>query len=236
MAEKKERKNKEIKKKRGSKEKKSTFLSRFLLFILFFVLLLAVSFGGIFVSAYSTRIFSALSNDYYLLQYGLDGLSDTTSSYVKPDELFFGDTLYLCMDDVAAMCEFTVVGDYDALTYFPADAPTEAATFYYSSELVSINGETFRMGAEMLEKNGKIYVPASFFTSYASGITVTYDEEKTKYTVARISLGTEYDPLDVAYQVYQPIDFLAERSMTVNPVKQGAVFSTALPVTSNNGQ
>ncbi len=217
-------------KNKRKKQKKPKAPFRALVFFLLVIAILLVSFGGIYLSAYSGWIVKALSRHTYLYQLGMDNLPDTTTERLADENLFFDGVLCLCMEDIAKLCGFTVIGDALTRTYFPTDTPEEYVTFSFDSDLVEVKGEVFRMSKEMFVRDQKIYVPASFFQSFCSGLSVTVDEEKSKITVCRVSVGVEYNALDQAVQVYQPIEFLAQKSEVIQPMDTGAMFgSFALP-------
>ncbi|MCI8332520.1 MAG: hypothetical protein HFE78_06815 [Clostridiales bacterium] len=200
---------------------------RFILltFIAFFILLSSLSFAAIGFSLYHENLLSALERNRYYYQLGIDKLSDTLVRRVDADDLYRNGQLYLSMDDVVKLCELTVTGDHTKRTYFPTDASENYVTFYFNSSQIIVNGEKMLMEGDTFVKGNVLYVPASFFQNYASGIEVIENEEKKRVTVQRVSLGTKYDVLGEMVQDYQEITFLAGTSQSLTPISEGIVIS-----------
>lgn len=218
------------KRNRTKKQKKGRDLFCFGVFLSFFLGILTLVFCGIIASAYAENIIHSFERTGYWYQLGGDDLPDTVKTYVNLENMYHADQLYLCMDDVAQLCEFTVTGDHTRRTYFPVSDPSQTVTFFFSSDQVQVNGSTCRMYGDMYEENGKIYVPASFVAQYFDGFNVSVDPEDKRgrsIRLYRTSLGVEYNVLDEAKQIYAPIRFVAGKSSTLEPIKQGSVFTAA---------
>ena len=214
------------------KQKSFGGIARLTLFAVFFILIFALVGGVILLSAYSEFLISKYRGTTAIYQKGIDGLDDTTTEYVTLENMYRDGYLYVCMDDVAQMCEMTCVGDYETRTYFPVDDPEQIVTFYFGSDTVTVNGENYVMNGDMFERGGKIYIPASFLTHYASGINFYLGENKrgtTVITLCRTSMGVKSDVLGNTVQIYEPIKYSAGRSEPLTVIKQGSVFSSALP-------
>ena len=215
------------------KKRKSRKLLFLTVFLIVFVLLSALSFGGLALSLYSENIAQSFQSTKYRYQLGLDGLDDTVLQMVTLEDMYHNGLLYISMDDVSEMCELTIVGDHTKRTYFSENNPQRSVTFYFSSDQIELNGEKKRMYGEMYEKNGEIFVPASFFEQYCTGIQIQVDDKKSKITVSRISTGVRSNILGEIEQVYQEIDFLSETSKSIENIKENSVFTAPAP--TNNG-
>ena len=220
-------------KKSASQAARISTALRLILFALFFVVILALVLGLIFVSAYSENLIRRYKGTTAVYQIGLDDLSDTTTKYVTLENMYRYGYLYICMDDVAQMCDMTCVGDYDSRTYYHVNDPSQAVTFRFGSDNAVINGEGYAMNASMYEEKGKIYVPASFFNHFCSGVDVLVGQTKsglTKITLCRVSLGAQSDLLGNTVQIYAPIQYNVSHGESLDPMKQSRVFSSAVPV------
>ncbi len=203
------------------------------LYLIFFAVLIVLTCGVFAVIVNSQRILAFIHRDSYVYQLGIDNLEDTTKKVVSASELYYDGKLYFSMDDIARLCDLTVMGDYSKRTYFPSDDDSQYVTFFYSSDKIVINGEATTMADIMFEKNGEVYVPASFFYNFSGGISITLDKEKSKITVSRVSTGTKYNTLGQEQQIYQDIVFLSGSSEELEHLNDKEVFANTVPLESD---
>ena len=220
--------NKENTKKNDNKT--SPVRALFLLYFITFVIVLILVIAFFAIALNSQRIINFFQHDSYTYQLGEDKQDGTVTRVVSDSQLFFDGVLYFSMDDISSLCELTVTGDFTKRTYFPADDDTQYVTFFYSSDKIIINGETTNMKDIMFEKNGVVYVPASFFYSFSSGISINVDYEKNKITVSRISIGSEYNTLGEEQHIYQDISFMSGSSNVIEHLNDKEVFANTSPV------
>ncbi|MCI8590645.1 MAG: hypothetical protein HFE77_08065 [Clostridiales bacterium] len=217
------KKTKKRQKDKQAQKSKRRFI--LLTFFAFFITLSLLSFAAIGLSLYQENLLSAFDRTRYYYQLGIDKLPDTIVRRVDANDLYQDGKLYLSMNDIAKLCELTVTGDHTKRTYFPTDASENYVTFYFSSSQIIVNGEKMLMEGDTYVKGNVLYVPASFFQNYASGIEVIENLEKKRVTVQRVSLGTKYDVLGELVQDYQDIIFLAGTGKNLTPISEGIVIS-----------
>lgn len=216
--------------KKAQKARKTKKIFIFALYALLFVVMAALSFGGLALSVYSDQIANALHSTRFRYQVG-----DNAPVYVNLDELYSDGMLYLSMNDIAELCELTVTGDHTKRTYFPTDDSENYVTFYFSSNQVIVNGEKMLMKAETYTVDKTIYVPVSFFENYMTGIEITVDEEKNRISVKRVSLGTKYNVLDELVEDYQEISFIAGSGTNIESINESVIIA-AFPEPTDDTQ
>lgn len=218
---------------KSNTRQRSRFSAVLTLYLIFLAVLIVLTCGVFAVIVNSQRILAFIHRDSYVYQLGIDNLEDTTKRTVPASELYYDGKLYFSMDDIARLCDLTVMGDYSKRTYFPSDDDSQYVTFFYSSDKIVINGEATTMADIMFEKNGEVYVPASFFYNFSGGISITFDKEKSKITVSRVSTGTKYNTLGKEQQIYQDIVFLSGSSNELEHLNDKEVFANTVPLESD---
>ena len=153
-----------------------------LFFIIFFVLILLV------VSFFAFDFFGGSRRS--AVEYTIGATTYTLSA----KEAYAGDTLLVCFDDVASLCEMTDVGGSDARSYF-AENSEENITFTDGSRTAVLNGKEIDMPAEATLRDGKMYVPLEMLTQYMGGIAVTQTTDSVKIERGTYNASTKDTPL-----------------------------------------
>lgn len=161
------------------------FLGRFVIFLAMFALIFSSAVGVILLRYYSYE----KPDGEILYQIGADGEVDTTSHTLKRSSIMIDDTLYINITEIALLCEFTTTGDLDEIRLISKNESNDNVKLTLDSPVVVINGNPVRLSAPVFRSGEAIYVPYEFFTSYVTGISVTYDEEKSKVTIVREQIG-----------------------------------------------
>jgi len=197
-------------------------------FVVSFTVILGIFLGGIFLSAYWENIRAGFSGETWAYTLGLEEDEYYSTKNIGDDYLYRDGVLYLNMTDIAKMCNLTVVGDFNELTYFSTENNDQRVTFYYNSDKISVNGEHYKLNGIMFEREGSIYVPASFFddSQFCSGVVIEIDEDNLTLEVYRHSLGIEYNPLDKPYHIYEEITFLTGSIQPIKLPDRGLMFSS----------
>ena len=202
-------------------------------FFISFIVLLSLSLGGIFLSAYWENIRANFSHTNWFYTVGLPEDEYYRQENISDTYLYVDNVLYLNMTDIATMCDMTVVGDFSSLTYFCINDSTQTATFYFDSDKLTVNGEHYKMNGAMFtvpakdpEKPDIVYVPASFVARFCTGVIVEINEDKHTVHLYRHSLAMEYDPLDRPYHIYEDVVFLTGSIQPVAMPDRGLMFSS----------
>ncbi len=162
------------------------YFGRFILFLLMFAGLLALSCGLFYVNLVKYEI--AARKDF---SYKVGSASAITVSY---DSMMRGGHLYVPLTPIIDLCEMAVTGDTVELRYISRDAE-EHVKFIVGSTQVFINGVEERLSAAPYLDGEDLYIPYDFFSSYVSGISVLYDQEKQAVTVAQIPVEEGSDEM-----------------------------------------
>ncbi|MBQ5389387.1 MAG: hypothetical protein IIU58_00605, partial [Clostridia bacterium] len=111
-------------------------------------------------------------------------------------EAYAGDTLLVCFDDIAAICEMTETGSADSRTFYAANSEQSIALADGSATAL-LNGNKVDMLAPAKLRGGKLYVPLAFVEQYMSGISVTRGIESGDVQIRRgeYNASTKEDPL-----------------------------------------
>lgn len=153
------------------------YFGRFILFLVMFAGMLALSAGLFYVNLVKYEI--SARRDF---SYKVGGASAQTVDY---DSMMRGGHLYVPLTPIIDLCEMAVTGDTAELRYISRDAE-EHVKFIVGSTQVFINGVEERLSAAPYLDGEDLYIPYDFFSSYVSGISVLYDQEKQAVTVAQI--------------------------------------------------
>ena len=214
-----------IKKDRKNTKKQHQALIYTGAFVLSFAILFSLVFGVIQLSANWENIRAKFSVETWTYTLGLEEDEYFTKKSISSSTIFLDNVAYLNMSDIAQMCNLTVVGDFNEITYFNVDSNDQRITFYYGSDKITVNGEHYKLNGIMFENSGNIFVPASFVSQFCSGIIVEIDDDKHTMKVYRHSLGIEYDPLDNPYHIYEDIKFATGSIQPIKLPDRGLMFS-----------
>lgn len=155
------------------------FLGRFMLFVLMFVCLLGISVGLFYANLVKYEV-AARRNFTYKV-------GDASAQSVSYDSMMRGRHLYVNLTPIIEMCEMAVTGDTAELRYISRDAK-EHVKFIVGSTQVFINGVEERLSAAPYLDGEDLYIPFDFFSSYVSGVSLLYDQEKQAVTVERVAV------------------------------------------------
>lgn len=109
-------------------------------------------------------------------------------------EAYNGDTLLVCFDDIAVLCEMTETGSAQSRTFFAANSEQSIA-IEADSQIALLNGTKVDMLATAKLRDGKLYVPLAFVEQYMSGIEVTHDGGDVEIRRGEYNASTKNNPL-----------------------------------------
>ena len=153
------------------------YFGRFMLFLLMFFGLLGISCGLFYVNLVKYEV-AARRN----FSYKVGTASAQTVNY---DSMMRGGHLYVNLTPIIEMCGLAVTGDTQELRYISRDAK-EHVKFIVGSTQVFINGVEERLSAAPYLDGEDLYIPFDFFSSYVSGVSLLYDQEKQSVTAAQV--------------------------------------------------
>ena len=180
------------------------FFGRFVLFVLMFVSLLGISIGLFYLNLVKYEV-AARRN----FSYKVGTASAQTVAY---DSMMRGGHLYVNLTPIVDLCEMAVTGDTAELRFISRDAE-EHVKFIVGSTQVFINGVEERLSAAPYLDGEDLYIPYDFFSSFVSGISVLYDQEKQSVTVAQVPVeegSAEMQSLRFAIRSDAPLKGLDE--------------------------
>ena len=158
------------------------------------------------------------------IAYQVGSVSDTVN--VPYSTLIRDGTVYVCGDDIVKLCEFSVIGTEDEIKYISPDSGNDVVTFYKNSNRATVNKNDVRLEAETFIKDGKLYIPMSFFTSYATGLVCEYkpetDSERAAIKVYKIYNETAHLVYGVPVY-YDPVSFRLKESVTLDRIDESAL-------------
>ena len=153
------------------------YFGRFMLFLVMFFGLLGLSVGLFYVNLVKYEIAARKDFSYTV--------GEEYSASVSYDSMMRGGHLYVPLTPIIELCEMAVTGDTVELRYISRDAE-EHVKFIVGSTQVFINGVEERISAAPYLDGEDLYIPYDFFSSYVSGISVLYDQEKQAVTVEQV--------------------------------------------------
>ena len=111
-------------------------------------------------------------------------------------EAYDGDTLLVCFDDIAALCEMSETGSAESRTFFAANSEQSIA-IEAGSQIALLNGSKVDMLSAAKLRDGKLYVPLAFVERYMSGIVVSRGTDNGDVQVLRgeYNASTKNNPL-----------------------------------------
>ncbi len=176
---------------------------------------------GVIVFAVSFR----RGADHKNISYQVGLVSDTVR--VPYNDLIRNGVLYVCGNDIVNLCGFTVTGTGDEIKYISPDDGNDTVLFYKSSNRAIVNNNEIRLQSETYEKDGKLYIPASFFTSYSTGLVFEYTPE-TEDSRASLkvykNILNEYDhKITGTVAVYEPVTFRLKEFTTLDRLDESAL-------------
>ncbi len=152
-------------------------LGRFVMFVLMFTGLLALSCGLFYANLVKYEVAARRDFTYKV--------GEASSVSVPYENMMRGGHLYVKLTPIIEMCGMAVTGDTVELRYISRDAK-EHVKFIVGSTQVFINGVEERISAAPYLVGEDLYVPYDFFSSYVNGLSVLYDSEKQAVTVEQI--------------------------------------------------
>ena len=199
-------------------------ITRFLLYLLIAAgigtLVFAISFGA-------TRLFLGYNKkaDHKNISYQVGLVSDTVR--VSYDTLVKDGVVYVCGNDIVTLCGFTVTGTDEEIKYISPDDGNDTVTFYKNSNRATVNKNEIRLQAPTYEKNGKLYIPMSFFTAYATGIVCEFtpesDNARASIKVYKKILNEYEQKINGATAMYEPVTFRIKAAVTLEKIDEGVL-------------
>ena len=224
---KKEKKEKPVKEKHITAERSANIkagATRFMVYLLISFGIAAFIFGvsmGITAFAVSYR----RGADHKNISYQVGLVSDTVR--VPYNDLIRNGVIYVCGNDIVNLCGFTVTGTEDEIKYISPDDGNDTVLFYKGTNRAVVNNNEIRLQAETYEKDKKLYIPVSFFTSYSTGLVFEYIPE-TEDSRASIkvykNILNEYDhKISGNVAVYEPVTFRLKEFTTLEHLDESAL-------------
>ncbi|MBO5670331.1 MAG: hypothetical protein J6S41_02165, partial [Clostridia bacterium] len=156
------------------------FFGRCVMFCIMFVCLLGISIGLFYVNLVKYEMSARRDFSYKV---------GTASSVTVPyEQMVRGGTLYVNMTPIVSMCGLAVTGDTAELRYISRNG-REHVQFIVGSTQVFINGVEERLTAAPYLIGEDLYVPASFFSSFVTGISVNYNKDTQSVSVTQTPLS-----------------------------------------------
>lgn len=177
-------------KKRRRRTKKRLIAFMGISFILA-AILLAVSFGAIFVSIHIPDLVHFFEKD-YSFRYCTAGTQSTVQKRFSYDADFIrrDGNLYMDFSALAELCGFAVSGDFDQRRYLIGNEEKDTLTVNIGTTSVIVSGQPLSLRApSFLSESGSLYLPCDFVDSYFEGISVETDEKNER--LIRVFYDTE---------------------------------------------
>lgn len=111
-------------------------------------------------------------------------------------DAYDGDTLLVCFDDIASLCEMTEAGTVGERTFYAANSE-QSITIQNGSAIVLLNGSKVDMLCRARLLSDKLYVPLAFVEQYMSGIVIERGMDTGDVRIRRgeYNASTKDDPL-----------------------------------------
>ncbi len=160
------------------KKQRRIFLRRFLVFLFFIAIILAIVFA---VTVISFRMRSNIGTDTseYKIVYGED--DDSVTERVSAAKFERDGVRYVNYTSLSSYLSMSVMAK-DGVYSFIIPESGETVTFTNNSADADVNGSSVRLDGASLYENGDVWTPLSFVTRYMTGVKVTIDEEKHTVT------------------------------------------------------
>lgn len=188
-----------------------TFISRALMFVFLFLLLLGLC--AVLFACDLTKVESEDSSGY---TYYIDG---ERSSLSHKNAVRDG-RIYVSFTDIAGMCEMAVTGSDSDMKFVIKGDEAETIRFVTDSRVVYVNGIETRLGSDCYRIKDELYVPVDFVSAYFNGLDVTVDEEAHKVTVDRVITNLDENgklPKNTEAE-YEPLSFLLKSPAGMAPL------------------
>lgn len=111
-------------------------------------------------------------------------------------EAYAGDSLLVCFDDIAAVCEMSETGSVRERT-FHAENSDQKITITEGSSVALLNGSKVDMLAQAVLRDGKLYVPLSFVEEYMTGISLKAEGNTVVISRGEYNSSTKENPVYV---------------------------------------
>ena len=203
-----EKKTYRIKKKRNNFKYFGTF------FVIYFVIFLMVA--------------GLLTFFFYIeLNNGTDDCLNTVSVTIGNDDndrlefdssdYYRNGVYYISPEDVNELFDLTVTGDKKTLKYV-LDGNNDNISFEIGTRNAFVNGQNVVLESDCFLDGGRLYVPASFFQNYVSGVKISLDREKG-IKIERIETGKEKD----GSITYQELGFSLKQNNTIPVIPEESI-------------
>ncbi len=125
---------------------------------------------------------------------------------------YSGDSLLVCFDDIAAVCEMSETGSVRERT-FHAEGSEQRITVAEGSSVAVLNGAKIDMLAAATLIDSKLYVPLSFVSEYMTGISVSQNGSTVTVSRGEYNSSTKDNP------VYMDTEFAATEASELPPLE-----------------
>lgn len=146
---------------------------------------------------------------------------------VPYETLIRNGSVYVCGNDIVNLCGFTVTGSEDEIKYISPDDGNDTALFYVGTNRAVINKNDVRLDSPTFSEDGKLYIPMSFFSSYATGLVCEYTPENGKNrAVVKVykNITNEYDhKISGSAAIYEPVTFRLKAPVVMAQIDESAL-------------
>lgn len=146
---------------------------------------------------------------------------------VTYETLIRNGVVYVCGNDIVNLCGFTVTGTADEIKYISPDDGNDTVLFYTGTNRAVINKNEIKLQAPTSYDDGKLYIPLSFFSSYATGLVCEYEPEteKTRASVKVYKhITNEYEhKTSGAAAIYEPVSFRLKEPVVLAKIDESAL-------------
>jgi len=147
---------------------------------------------GCFAAFFAANLFRKTLREQGSVRYviGTEGVEGYAKGEMRYGTLFRDGQMMLNMDQIADLCELTVTGDATRMRFYSRGDLGHDVVLYPGSASAVINGTPVTLAAKTVMEEDVVYVSADLIERFASGITVEWDEEKSRLTISRIIQST----------------------------------------------
>ncbi len=131
--------------------------------------------------------------------------------------------IFILGEQISQLCDFTALENENGVKYISSASGNEYITFTFDVPSATVNGNKVRIEASPYIKNGKIYVPLSFFEEYCSGLNILYDEKSNTVGVSRQITNEKAVASNGAAPIYEPVTFTLKENGTLTRIDERLV-------------
>ena len=199
-------------------------VTRFLIYVLISAGLAAVVFGISFgIMRYAVGYTKKTVHKSVNYQVGLSA----EATRVPYSNLIRDGVVYVCGSDIVKLCGFAVTGTEDEIKYISPDDGNDAVTFYTDSTRATVNKNEIRLQAPTYKISGKLYIPVSFFTQYATGIVCEYtpetENDRASVKIYKKVTNEPEHKITGVVALFEPVTFRIKESVMLEKIDESVL-------------